>query len=286
MGERQSDGRPGGRRRVHRHGAVSGHRTTIDTAGLEALLAAAVRADRIDAEAEQRAVAAFRAARDAGAHRTSRARRRDDWRPREQRRAGRPLKVTLSVLAASLTLGGAAFAAIGAAGSAGPGDDHKAPQSSASAPTRHTPEPSTTASGAEAGPDRPSTAQDTEAQCRAYEQVDDRGQALDATAWQRLIEAAGGEEKVAAYCTEQLARAKDRSSSGKSGETADPGDNGTGGTGNDNSNTGTAGSGNSGSGNAGTGNAGAGDSGTDNSAGSGADNSRQTSGQPSGGKNR
>ncbi|MFD8200700.1 hypothetical protein ACFV2G_14210, partial [Streptomyces sp. NPDC059701] len=60
---------------------------------------------------------AFRAARDAGAHRaarTARIRRRDDWRPRDPRRARRSLRVTLSVLLASLTLGGVAYAAIGA----------------------------------------------------------------------------------------------------------------------------------------------------------------------------
>ncbi|MER5821786.1 hypothetical protein ABT086_05725, partial [Streptomyces mirabilis] len=54
---------------------------------------------------------------------------------------------------------------------------------------------------------RPATAQDTEAHCRAYEQVKDRGKALDARAWQRLVAAAGGKDKVAAYCSEQLARA-------------------------------------------------------------------------------
>ncbi|MCT7357302.1 hypothetical protein N4P33_34955, partial [Streptomyces sp. 15-116A] len=48
--------------------------------------------------------------------------------------------------------------------------------------------------------DRPAGAQDTEAHCRAYEQVAGRGKALDATAWQRLTEAAGGEENIDAYC--------------------------------------------------------------------------------------
>jgi hypothetical protein len=44
------------------------------------------------------------------------------------------------------------------------------------------------------------TAADTEAQCRAYEDVEGRGKAMDATAWQRLVTAAGGERNVAAYC--------------------------------------------------------------------------------------
>ncbi|GAP52112.1 uncharacterized protein SAZU_6985, partial [Streptomyces azureus] len=142
MGEHQSDGGFPGRRRVHPGGSAYGHRAARDTDGrlpghrgtagldspdlgsrrvlaeaeLEALLAAALIRDRIDAEAEQRAVAAFLAARDAGAHR-ARTRRRDDWRPRERRHPGRSLKATLSVLLASLTLGGVAVAAIGSVGS-------------------------------------------------------------------------------------------------------------------------------------------------------------------------
>lgn len=50
---------------------------------LDALLASAVRADAdtaLDTDAQRRALAAFRAARDEGAHR-ARPRLRDDWRP-------------------------------------------------------------------------------------------------------------------------------------------------------------------------------------------------------------
>lgn len=46
-----------------------------------ALLGAVMRDGGMDAEAERQALAAFRAARDAGAHR-ARTRRRDDWRAR------------------------------------------------------------------------------------------------------------------------------------------------------------------------------------------------------------
>ena len=53
----------------------------------------------------------------------------------------------------------------------------------------------------------PTTAQDTEAKCRAYDQVGGNGKALDSTAWQRLVTAAGGADRVAAYCAEQLAQA-------------------------------------------------------------------------------
>jgi hypothetical protein len=272
---------------------VSGHRRTIDTAGLEALIAAAVRVDHIDAEAEQRAVVAFRAARDAGAHQAAGTRRRDDWRPREQGRAGRPLKVTLSVLAASLTLGGVAFAAIGAAGSGsdGAGDDHEAPQASTSGPVQHTRKPSATAPGAGARPDHPSAAQDTEAHCRAYEQVKGRGKTLDAPAWQQLVTAAGGEDEVAAYCAEQLARAENERKSGKGDNTAEPG-NSAGDTGNGASNTGmgSGGTGNRGNtgntgkvGSAGSGSASTGQTGSGSS---GADNSQEKAGRPSGGKDK
>lgn len=58
---------------------------------LDALLALAVRGVPSDPEAEGRAVAAYRAVREGGAH-GARTRRRDDWRPREQRRPEREFK--------------------------------------------------------------------------------------------------------------------------------------------------------------------------------------------------
>ncbi|EPJ38041.1 hypothetical protein STAFG_4861 [Streptomyces afghaniensis 772] len=75
----------------------------------------------------------------------------------------------------------------------------------------------TPSGSASARPDRPAPSRDTEAHCRAYEQADGRGKAMDATAWKRLVEAAGGERNVTAYCAEQLARAK-----AKPGSTARP----------------------------------------------------------------
>ncbi|MFF5520925.1 hypothetical protein [Streptomyces coeruleorubidus] len=241
MGEHRSDGGFPGRRRVHpgdsayghraardADGRLPGHRGTagldslgsrrvLDEAELEALLAAALIRDRIDGEAEQRAVAAFLAARDAGAHR-ARSRRRDDWRPKERRHPGRSLKTTLSVLLASLTLGGVAVAAIGSVGSTDGADDRGRPPAPTRAPGTSAGEPTGTVPGsASAGPDRPAPARDTEARCRAYEQVDGRGKAMEATAWKRLVEAAGGERNVTAYCAEQLARAE-----AKPGSTAKP----------------------------------------------------------------
>ncbi|MFI6852063.1 hypothetical protein [Streptomyces sp. NPDC050416] len=247
MGEQQSGGVPG-RRRVHpgssardhragrdADGRLPGHRGTaglgspglgspgldtrpvFDAAELEALLVSALVRDRIDAEAEQRAVAAFVAARDAGAH-GARTRRRDDWRPRERWHPGRSLKATLSVLLASLTLGGVAVAAIGSAGSTDGADDRGRPPASTSAPGAPAGEPAGIPSGsASARPDRPAPSRDTEAHCRAYEQVDGRGKAMDATAWKRLVRAAGGERNVTAFCAEQLAPA-----GAKPGSTARP----------------------------------------------------------------
>ncbi|MFB6554937.1 hypothetical protein [Streptomyces sp. NPDC056405] len=200
MGARHGEGDDGDRTgpRPARH----------DTPGMEGLLAAALRAERLDAEGERRAVAAFRAALDTEPGRAARTRRRDDWRPREGRRAGRTLKTAFSVLLASLTLGGVAYAAIGGGGAAT--DAARPERTRPSVATDGTavrpvpaPSPATTSPGASARPDRPATARDTEAHCRAYERLEGRGKALDATAWQRLVAAAGGAENVTAHCAER-----------------------------------------------------------------------------------
>ncbi|MFH8453143.1 hypothetical protein ACH4CD_28355 [Streptomyces fungicidicus] len=203
MGERQNDGGPGGRRRVHPEGAPPGR--VADAAGLEALLAAALIRDGVDAGAEQRAVAAFLAARESGA-RGARTRRRDDWRPR-RRLGSHSLKATLTALVAGLTLSGVAVAGIGVT-------DSSPDRPREDVGRTGTPSPATTgpAAGGPTGPpesapgepDRPGTAKDTEAHCRAYERVRGRGKALDSTAWQQLTEAAGGAANVAAYCAERL----------------------------------------------------------------------------------
>ncbi|NGO42000.1 hypothetical protein [Streptomyces ureilyticus] len=279
MGERLSgDGVPG-RRRVHPDDAVSGPWDRRDDTALETVLAAVLRGGDLAPEAEQRAVAAFRAARGGGAHR-ARTRRRDDWRLPAERRTGRPVKTTFAAVFASLTLGGVAVAAIGSAGSStgGGGADRKTAHPSVSAPARPGGETSSASSGGAGPTDGSAAAQDTEAHCRAYEQVKDRGEALDATAWQQLVAAAGGEGKVAAYCAAQLARAT--TSPSRSGDTGKPGegaaDAGTGTAGN----TGT--SGNTGmSGNTGT--SGNGNPGNDANDADGADNGAGN-GQASGGK--
>ncbi|WP_189957505.1 hypothetical protein [Streptomyces alanosinicus] len=177
----------------------------------EAWLGAALRAGAVagdgTGEAERRAVAAFRAARET---RTSpaRTRRRDDWRPAAPRR-GRSLRATFSVAFASLALGGVAVAAIGSAGSgtdARP-DTPRSARPSASTPYRPA-APGTSAGPATPSPSgrphHPATARDTVAHCRTYERAGGRGGALDSTAWQRLVAAAGGADRVAAYCTTQV----------------------------------------------------------------------------------
>jgi hypothetical protein len=224
MGERPSDGRPSDGRHVR---SAAGARGFPGDSALEALLTAALRAQAGDAETEQRAVAAFRAARDAGAH-GARTRRRDDWRPRERGWAGRSARAVAALLLGGLTLGGVAVAAIGSADAPDAGrGDHRSPHPSATAGVRPTTTASPSGPGASASPDRPATAQDTEAHCRAYEQVKDRGNAMDSTAWQRLVRAAGGEPNVAAYCAEQLAQAdKKPDQSGDSRRSGDPGQSG------------------------------------------------------------
>ncbi|MFK0152543.1 hypothetical protein ACIQVL_17850 [Streptomyces sp. NPDC090499] len=234
MGERLSGEGVPGRRPAQSGGALPGPANVHDADALETVLAAAIRADGLAPEAEQRAVAAFRAAHAGGAHR-ARTRRRDDWRPAEQRRARRPVKMTLGVVFASLTLGGVAVAAIGSAGSStdSTGDGPGTTRPSAVAPNRPGDAASSPSSGSARPTGRPPTAQDIESHCRAYEKVQGNGKALDSTAWQRLIAAAGGEEKVAAYCSEQLAGATAAPSAstgtGRSGKGAAKSANGTGG---------------------------------------------------------
>ncbi|MGW2718142.1 hypothetical protein [Streptomyces sp. NPDC001492] len=219
MGERQSDGSArGGRRRVHPGGTLSGTEDWAAGSVLESLLTDAMCSGALDADAEQRAVAAFRAARDAGTLR-ARTRRRDDWRPREHARARRSLRATLTLALAGLTMGGVAFAAIGSVGGSSH-DDGKAARQRQHAPLVPSARASGT-SGADAGPDQPETAKDTEAHCRAYEKkLDGNGKALDSTAWQRLIAAAGGEANVTAYCAEQLGRSTATPKPGKDDKTA------------------------------------------------------------------
>ncbi|MER6471345.1 hypothetical protein [Streptomyces collinus] len=264
MGERHSGDGPPRRRHAHPAGLVDGPVPPggeIADAEFEARFAAAlIGSGTSDAGAEERAVAAFRTARDSGAH-EARTRRRDDWRPRTRRLGRLSPKAALSVLVASLTMGGVAFAAIGSAGSGEHGGDRHPARPSASASHRPGAAPHAPASGTPSTrPDHPATAEDTLAHCRAYEHVKGHGKALASTAWQRLVTAAGGEADVPAYCAERLAQA-DTPGAGK-GNASHGSD--TGGNAGNSGNSGSSGkAGNNGS----TGNGSTGDSGNGKSAG-------------------
>ncbi|MFE7331860.1 hypothetical protein ACFU8W_44650 [Streptomyces sp. NPDC057565] len=176
-------------------------------------ISAALRQQPVDDTAEQAAIAAFQSARKAR-DRTLSTRRRDDWRPRPQKhrwaRGGAVALVTSSLL------GGIAFASIGVVDTR----QHDTPKTgtSHSTPPAHTPrEQSSPSSGPSTAPTTPSrhpgTTKDVEAHCRAYERVKNRGHALGATAWQRLIRAAGGKQHVATYCAQLTGSADTATSS-------------------------------------------------------------------------
>ncbi|WP_432186689.1 hypothetical protein [Streptomyces sp. Tue6028] len=203
MGERLNGDDVTGRR-LHPGHTESGPWDGRDYGALETMLADVLRECTLDLEAEQQALAAFRAARSAGAHQ-ARTRHRDDWRPPAERRAGRRGKTTFGVVFASIALGGAAVAAVGSAGSSADEASRETPRPSTAGP--HPTGASSKSSGASRATKHPATAKDTEAHCRAYEQVKDGGKALEAAAWQRLVVAAGGKDKVAAYCADQRTQA-------------------------------------------------------------------------------
>ncbi|RFC72678.1 hypothetical protein [Streptomyces sp. AcE210] len=181
----------------------------------ETLLAAAVRSAKQRDGAQERAVAAFREARDQGAH-SARTRRRDDWRPRPRGLARWSLRTTVGTLVAGVTLGGVAMAGIGAVGDA-PGDDAEqrpTPGPSTSGfpgwPTPEQVRPPATVPAPSRAPGRsaghPDQAGDTLAKCHAYASVRGRGEALDSPVWQRFLAEAGGEASVDAYCAAERAR--------------------------------------------------------------------------------
>ncbi|WSA75458.1 hypothetical protein OG930_07550 [Streptomyces sp. NBC_01799] len=196
------------------------------TPEVAALLAAAQRAGEAGPVAEKRALDAFRAARDEGAHAPVsplRRRRRDDWRPVDRWRGVRSVRAVLAGLTAAVALGGVAVAAGSGAmpGPFGAGDHdrpHPAPPANSESATpggSHGSTPTPRADRTQQGPtDTPATgpasshpaqAQDDTALCRAYRQVQDSGKAADATAFDRLASAAGGASAVPDYCDGLLA---------------------------------------------------------------------------------
>ncbi|MFF3616889.1 hypothetical protein [Streptomyces sp. NPDC002580] len=235
MGERRGDGGTSGRPVARPVDSGSGR------AALETSLAAAMRGRADSAEAEARAVAAFLAGRDGGGI-AARTRRRDDWRPTRRWSPGRSMKAVAAVLLAGLALGGVAYAAgpfahgdgDGAGEGAGPRPSNSVPDrpSAEAVPRAGTvpsdspgisgPPPPTGSPGTEP-PDRSERDRDTQAHCRAYVSVGRRGNALNATAWRRLVTAAGGEDEVEAYCAgrlaEDVARNRDTGNAGHADDT-------------------------------------------------------------------
>ncbi|MCL8017700.1 hypothetical protein [Streptomyces sp. AS02] len=212
--DRNGDERLSGK--AHDSGAASrpGRATDVDGAFVLEMTAerigAALRREGEDDSGEQAAITAFRSARAAGDG-PLRTRRRDDWRPRTpKQRWARGGAVTLVT---SMLLGGIAFASIGVVDAG----RHSSPE----AGTSRSPRPSAPPTSGEqdslpagpstaptpSAPTRPGTAKDVEAHCRAYEKIKNRGHALNSTAWQRLVQAAGGEEHVAYYCAQLTAPA-------------------------------------------------------------------------------
>ncbi|WP_432071989.1 hypothetical protein [Streptomyces wuyuanensis] len=191
------------------------------TPELEALLAAARRPGAPDPAARERALAAFRTARDAGPHAAPlpwwRRRGRDDWRSTAERRRGRLLVRGLIAGIVVASLGGVAVAAgTGAIPSPFGGGEEPAPGRSPE-PTRtrqteRTPEapalPPRTSEGATEHGQTPGAAvsADDVAHCRGFlaalerKGVPPRGEAMA-----RLEGRAGGPEAVRAWCEGLLA---------------------------------------------------------------------------------
>ncbi|MEU5216488.1 hypothetical protein AB0G79_09815 [Streptomyces sp. NPDC020807] len=223
-----------------KRGRATGDNHESDAAA-EALRAALRPNEPLGEDGARQAVAAFRAARDAGMHSgpgAPRTRPRDDWRPVEDRSMGRWSKAVLVALVSGMTLGGAAIATDelptpltdlledrpepgagplpsaspeGAAASTSPEEGTASVPPSeptpSAVPVRETSVPGPTE------PERvpPGAAVSHEALCRAHEQRTGRaGEAPDATALRRLVEAAGGKEAVSAYCEKFTGGSKDR----------------------------------------------------------------------------
>ncbi|MFB6705002.1 hypothetical protein ACFCW6_09840 [Streptomyces sp. NPDC056333] len=196
------------------------------TPEVAALLTAAQRTGQAGPVAEQRALDAFRAARDEGAHAPvslMRRRRRDDWRPVDRWRGVRSVRAVVAGLTAVVALGGVAMAAgsgtmpgpFGEGGHDRPRPAHPANSAPAEPGGTHRGTPTPRSDSTQQGPtDAPATgrasrhpdqAQDDVALCRAYRHVQGSGKASDATAFDRLASAAGGASAVPDYCDDLLA---------------------------------------------------------------------------------
>ncbi|MCX4824622.1 hypothetical protein OG883_33165 [Streptomyces sp. NBC_01142] len=191
---------------------------------LEALFDAASRPCALSPAAEEKALRAFRTAREEGVHAAPLRwrRRRDDWRPDGERRWVRALKALLAGVVTAAALGGVAVAAGDGAISLpfGGGAEPRPRQSAPTVPgageesvrdgrwgrgPQRPSRPSPSASY-ESPRERPGMAQDTVAHCRVYlAAVEGRGKAPGDAAATRLEEAAGNREAIPVYCEQRLA---------------------------------------------------------------------------------
>ncbi|MFF3401730.1 hypothetical protein ACFYW6_24865 [Streptomyces sp. NPDC002659] len=193
------------------------------TPELERLLRAACRPGMVDAGAEERALQAFREAREAGlfTERVRWRRSRDDWRTAGERHRLRFFRALVAGVAAAAAVGGVAVAAgkgaipspfgggaeskpaRSAPAEPGPEEERARERRGGGAPESPvgSPRPSADATP----PARPGTARDTAAHCRVYlAAVSRRGTAPRGAAMARLEAAAGGPEFVRAYCERLL----------------------------------------------------------------------------------
>ncbi|WP_051787004.1 MULTISPECIES: hypothetical protein [Streptomyces] len=206
------------------------------------------------AGAEADALAAFRAARDAGLHASRETRRRDDWTPAtDRRRPRRPLKTAVAALFASATLGGVAVAGGGLGDLPGTHTPSPEPRPAGvlPAPTRVPGKAGSTSPGPPEtstpiypeGHHAPPPDAHREALCHAFEkggkqgrgQGTGKGKGGDAVpppaAWRRLVDAAGGEDRVPAFCGRDQrpgqappAGARPKDGTGRDASSSDSGD--------------------------------------------------------------
>lgn len=183
------------------------------------LIGALIPASLVD-EGESDALAAFRAARDSDDLNDAPTRSRDDWRPRPTRHPRRlwrrwPMRITFGTTLASLSLSGAAFAALA------PDDEDrpenrvmspsptvvpKVPESPSSPPAggvARAPSDSSDPGGpSQPGRDDSGKAKDIEAKCRAdfRGQASGHGNSQDLAARKRLAAEAGEPPQIANHC--------------------------------------------------------------------------------------
>ncbi|WP_351229430.1 hypothetical protein [Streptomyces sp. NPDC002133] len=207
------------------------------TPELDALLEAARRPGAPSPAAQERALAAFRTARDAGLHAAPvpwwRLRGREDWRPASERRRGRLLVRGLIAGLVMGALGGVAVAAGNGAipspfgGSEEPAPDRPQPTESRTTEETEAPGASVTPSRTSTGSGGPGQKQGAagsavdDALCRVYlDSLDRKGVPPSGEAMARLEAEAGGPGAVRVWCEGLLADEQQKPGGPKDGPEA------------------------------------------------------------------